>query len=88
MGILYTFGICLYCLVWAPLAFLKDAVCLIAVPFDTQRCINTYVQLMKNAKVLMYINESTPEQPNPQQEVQTIGYIPSPPHNLSNPNNC
>ena len=88
MRILYALGICLYWLVWAPIATLRDLVYVITVPFDTQRCINTYVQMMNNAKVLMHINESAPEQPTTQQGVQTIGYIPSPPHNLSNPNNC
>lgn len=88
MRILYTIGIGLYWLVWAPIAMLRDLVDVITVPFDTQRCINTYVQMVKNAKALRHINESAPEQSNPQQGVQTIGYIPSPPHNLSNPNDC
>lgn len=88
MRILYTIGIGLYWLVWAPIAVLSDLVDVITVPFDTQRCINTYVQMMKNAKALMHINESAPEQPKPQQGFRTIGYVPPPPHNLSNPNNC
>lgn len=89
MKILYTLGIGLYWLVWAPLALLKDAAGLVAVPFDTQRCINTYVQMIRNAQAFMHLNEPpNPEQPQPQQGFRQIGYIPQPPNNLRNPENC
>lgn len=89
MKLLYALGIGLYWLIWAPLAFLKDAAGLIAVPFDTQRCINTYVQMIRNAQALMHLNEPPkPAQPQQQQGFRQIGYIPHPPNNLRNPENC
>lgn len=89
MKLLYVLGIGLYWLVWAPLAFLKDAAGLIAVPFDTQRCINTYIQTIRNAQALMHLNESPkPTQSQQQQGFRQIGYIPQPPGTLKNPDNC
>ena len=64
MRVLYVIGICLYWLCWAPLALLKDAASLLMVPFDTQRCINTYVQMIRNAQALTGIGDTpTPQQP-------------------------
>ena len=88
MRILYMLGIGLYWLVWAPLAMLKDAAGLVAVPFDTQRCINTYIQMIRNAQALMHLNEP-PKSTQPQQQgFRRIGYIPQPPGTLKNPENC
>ena len=64
MRVLYVIGISLYWLCWAPLALLKDVAQLVAVPFDTQRCINTYVQMIRNAQALTGIGEPpAPQQP-------------------------
>lgn len=85
---LYPLGLCLYWLIWAPLALLKDVAGLLMVPFDTQRCINTYVQTIRNAQALMGLSEPPTQTQSPQQGFRQIGFIPSPPHNLQNPENC
>ena len=89
MRILYMLGVGLYWLVWTPLAMLKDAAGLVAVPFDTQRCVNTYIQMIRNAQALMHPNEPlNQEQPQQQQGFRQIGYIPQPPGTLENPEDC
>lgn len=72
----------LFWIVWAPCAFIKDAVALLAVPFDTQRLVNTYIQTIRNAQALGNIWD--PVQQTPIQQVQPgfrkIGFEGAPPH--------
>lgn len=78
-SILTSIGMCLFWVVWAPCAFIKDLCALVAVPFDTQRLINTYIQTIRNAQSIGSV--WTPPKPAPQQQtgLRKIGFEGAPP---------
>lgn len=91
MKYLYNLGLVLYWLVWVPLALIKDVVQILYVPFDSQRCVGSYIQTIKNIHALADMNyrpQPTQQTPPLQQGFRTIGYCPAPPQNLQNPSNC
>lgn len=90
-SIFTSIGVCLFWIVWAPCAFIKDALQLLFVPFDTQRLVNTYIQTIHNARAIGSVWDPTSDQPEqPQPEFRKIGFegIPDPePTNPINPTN-
>lgn len=88
-SILTSIGMCLFWVVWAPCAFIKDLCALVAVPFDTQRLINTYLQTIRNAQnlgaVWTPVKPTQPQQPSGFRKIGFEGAPPNQPHQISGP---
>lgn len=77
----------LFWLVWMPCAFIKDLAELIYVPFDSQRCVNTYIQTLRNLQTLVSVWTPIPPEPKKeeQQGFRVMGFHPGRLRNLENP---
>lgn len=77
-GILFA----LFYIVWVPCAFLKDMLCVVSIPVDIQRLVNTWASFIINAKRICTgeILNQTEEKPE-EQEKKMVGFAPYPDYN-------
>lgn len=77
-GILFA----LFYIVWAPCAFIKDMLCVVSIPVDVQRLVNTWASFIINTKRICSgeILKQTEEKPA-EAEQKTVGFAPYPDYN-------